>query len=213
MEYRDAIRHSLSFASFSLMVFIGAGASFLLSYPTPAKTVPKNTPMASVQKSTAQKQPVKMAAPRKSVNTKNAIFAEWKKGWTPEAIARVRGKYQRSIAYASAKKSVDSAVIVSIIGIESGGKNIIGAHGERGPMQIKLATAEKYVDPTKLDIPHYNILAGTSYVSDLKKRYDGDLVKTIAAYNRGKAPKDIDPEKDYHLKKFFHLYWQEVKVY
>lgn len=162
----------------------------------------EKTPTVSGKK-VAAKMPTKNKVRIK--NTKDGDFKSWAKGWTPEAIRRVKFEYRDSINEAARKHSVDPDIITSVIGIESGGKkNAKGNAGEIGLMQCKPSTCKKYVDPAKLHIPHYNIQAGTKHIRELQIRYKNDLPKIVLAYNAGSAPSTVNPNTLY-LKKFNHL--------
>ena len=154
-----------------------------------------------------QVQVSKNVAIKPVAKSNDVIFARWSRGWTPAALASLKARFGKSITLASRKYSVDPDVVVSVIGAESSGQNVKGDRGEVGPMQCKPSTCTKYVgDAAKLEIPHYNILGGTAYIHEKQELYGDDLVKVIAAYNWGTPPKGIDPNKNYHLRKFFYLY-------
>ena len=58
--------------------------------------------------------------------------------------------------------------------------------GAIGPMQIEPSTGKMYgVEPALLRIPSVNIGVGRRYLKDLLKQYNGDVYRTLAAYNAG----------------------------
>jgi soluble lytic murein transglycosylase-like protein len=60
--------------------------------------------------------------------------------------------------------------------------------GARGVMQLMPATARSLgVDPAD---PVANVAGGTAYLSAMMARYDGDVVKSLAAYNAGPGAVD-----------------------
>lgn len=66
-----------------------------------------------------------------------------------------------------------------------------------GLMQVLLATAKEILGNNDLTItqlmnPKTNIEAGTKYLAKQLKRYNGDLMSAIAAYNAGSAKKDAN---------------------
>ena len=66
-----------------------------------------------------------------------------------------------------------------------------------GLMQVLLATAKEILGNSDLTItqlmnPKTNIEAGTKYLAKQLKRYNGDLMSAIAAYNAGSAKKDAN---------------------
>lgn len=74
---------------------------------------------------------------------------------------------------------------------ESGGRNLVGKAGERGPMQIMPSTAMQYgVTPEQLDDPTTNRALGERILSRLLTKYNGDISKTLAAYNAGEGAVD-----------------------
>lgn len=64
-----------------------------------------------------------------------------------------------------------------------------------GLMQVLLATAKEILGNSDLTItqllnPQVNIEAGTKYLAKQLKRYNGNMMSAIAAYNAGTAKKD-----------------------
>ena len=60
--------------------------------------------------------------------------------------------------------------------------------GALGIMQVMPATAERFgVDPDQLYDPLVCLDVGAQYLSQLRKRYSGDLALMLAAYNAGEA--------------------------
>jgi hypothetical protein len=66
--------------------------------------------------------------------------------------------------------------------------NAVSPKGAVGEMQLMPATARGLgVDPTDAG---QNVRGGAAYLRQLMRRYDGDLVKSLAAYNAGPAAVD-----------------------
>lgn len=93
---------------------------------------------------------------------------------------------------------IDPYLVFSTIKAESNfDKNATSDKNAKGLMQIldetaneifeKLKVSEEYRD---LYDPEVNIMVGTYYLSELLERYDGDISKTIAAYNSGMSNVD-----------------------
>lgn len=102
--------------------------------------------------------------------------------------------YKNEVHEAAEFFEVDPFLVLSIVQIESNFKQ--GAFSKKGAvglMQIMPETAMWANEESGLnkhpnsyiDDPKENILLGTWYLSYLMERYDGDIVKSIAAYNAG----------------------------
>lgn len=103
-------------------------------------------------------------------------------------------KYQKEILEASSRYQVDPYLILAVIRSESGFEtDRVSRKGAIGLMQVMPDTAEWIAeqaglgpaDEKYLYDPVTNINMGTWYLSFLEKRYEGDVVKVIAAYNAG----------------------------
>jgi soluble lytic murein transglycosylase-like protein len=94
------------------------------------------------------------------------------------------------IKAASDKYGVDEDLIRAVIKQESNGSPVaLSPRGAQGIMQLMDATAKQYGVRNVFD-PAENIDAGVHFLADLLKRYDGDVEKTLAAYNAG--PERVD---------------------
>jgi len=89
------------------------------------------------------------------------------------------------------KQNFDPIIVLSLIRQESvfnpEARSPVGA---RGLMQLMPRTARRYkksVGDKQLVNPELNIELGTKYFTTLMKRYDGNLVYVLAAYNAGEA--------------------------
>jgi soluble lytic murein transglycosylase-like protein len=105
-------------------------------------------------------------------------------------LSRDDSKY---LIEASEKIGVDPTLMLSLIRVESFfDPYLVGTSGERGLGQLMANTAKPVAesigveyDPEKLFEPQYNILLFTTQFKYLMDYYDGDLHKTLTAYNRG----------------------------
>lgn len=93
--------------------------------------------------------------------------------------------YRRAAAAASL--SID--LIAAVAWRESRRQaDAVSPRGARGEMQLMPATARSLgVDPSD---GAENVRGGAAYLSALLRRYDGDLIRALAAYNAGPAAVD-----------------------
>jgi soluble lytic murein transglycosylase-like protein len=90
----------------------------------------------------------------------------------------------------SSKYDVDPALVAAVIETESSFQtDARSGMGARGLMQLMPGTG-RWLGAKNLNDPGQNIEAGAKYLSYLSKRFDGNLRKTIAAYNAGEAAVD-----------------------
>jgi hypothetical protein len=87
----------------------------------------------------------------------------------------------------SASKTYDIpvALIHAVVRVESNYKpDVVSSAGAQGLMQLMPGTASdmKVTDPFD---PEQNIQGGTKYLRRLADHYDGDIIKTLAAYHAG----------------------------
>ena len=122
------------------------------------------------------------------------------------------------LIYEKAKKyDVDPALVAAVIEQESRfkprAKSPVGA---RGLMQLMPRTG-RWMGASNLYDPEQNIDAGVKYIKYLNKRFNGDLRKTIAAYNGGEGNvaryRGIPPfhETRQYVRKVLHNYDKRTK--
>jgi hypothetical protein len=92
------------------------------------------------------------------------------------------------LIYEKARKyDVDPALVAAVIEQESRFKPRARSHvGARGLMQLMPRTG-RWMGARDLYDPEQNIDAGVKYIKYLNQRFNGDLKKTIAAYNGGEG--------------------------
>ncbi len=100
-------------------------------------------------------------------------------------MQRIADKHGREILKATIGTRVSPALVLAVIGIESGGRTAaVSSAGATGLMQLMPATAERFgVADTK--IAEQNIRGGVAYLDWLMKEFGGDPVMVLASYNAG----------------------------
>ncbi|MGV8120742.1 MAG: lytic transglycosylase domain-containing protein [Candidatus Xenobiia bacterium LiM19] len=94
-------------------------------------------------------------------------------------------KYQKYVDEAAQKYGMDPSLINAVIKHESGfNPDAESPMGAQGLMQLMPETADMLGvnDPND---PRQAIMGGTKYLKQLNDRFEGDIKKTIAAYNAG----------------------------
>lgn len=103
-------------------------------------------------------------------------------------------KYEKYVSEASEKYSIDKLLIYSIIKAESNfNANAVSNSNAKGLMQVLDSTADEVlsthndilIKEKELTDPKQNIEIGTLYYSDLLKKYNGNMLLALAAYNAG----------------------------
>ena len=85
------------------------------------------------------------------------------------------------------KYDVDPALVAAVVETESRFKTHARSQvGARGLMQLMPRTG-RWLGARNLYDPNQNVDAGAKYLSYLTQRFDGNLKKTIAAYNAGEG--------------------------
>jgi hypothetical protein len=138
--------------------------------------------------------------PKSNKNKKMNVFSSNCTDWTDWQIKQKAQPFNKSIIKYSRQYGVDSNLVKSVIVAESCFKTKALSHaGARGLMQLIPATAERFGVKNSY-LPDQNIRGGVKYLKFLLKRYQGNLEKTIAAYNAGEGKVDryqgIPPYKE-----------------
>lgn len=105
------------------------------------------------------------------------------------AHPRRRQPNHAEIAMAANGVALSPALIRAVAERESGFRtNVVSRAGAIGEMQLMPRTARALgVDPTDAG---QNLKGGATYLSSLMRRYDGDLMRSLAAYNAGPGAVD-----------------------
>jgi soluble lytic murein transglycosylase-like protein len=95
------------------------------------------------------------------------------------------GQYDDIVKEAANKYNVEPALIKAVIRQESAFNPEATSYcGAQGLMQLMPETAADLGVKNAYD-PRENIMGGAKYLSQLSRMFDGDMTKTIAAYNAG----------------------------
>lgn len=132
-------------------------------------------------------------------------------GKLPKSVDERLALWENAIQSISAKYEVDPDLVRAVMRVESGGNpKAVSSAGAIGLMQLMPATARGLgVDPKD---PIRNIEGGVKYLAQLSDKYDGDYVKTLAAYNAGSGRVDSYggvppfPETQRYVKNVLALY-------
>jgi transglycosylase-like protein with SLT domain len=121
---------------------------------------------------------------------------------------------ERIVREAAERNKVDPALVKAVISTESGwNPRAVSRKGAVGLMQLIPETAQRYGVGNLFD-PAQNVEGGTMYLKWLLDRYNGDLPKTLAAYNAGEHAVDLYrgvprfPETQSYVQKVTHAYFQ-----
>ena len=134
--------------------------------------------------------------------------------FTPASYSYSGTRMEQIVDDAAARHKVDPALVKAVINTESGwNPSAISRKGAIGLMQLIPGTAERFGVGNPFD-PAQNIEAGTSYLKSLLVRYNGDLSKSLAAYNAGEGAVDRSggvpwyPETQRYVRKVTDAYFR-----
>jgi soluble lytic murein transglycosylase-like protein len=100
-------------------------------------------------------------------------------------------RLDRIVREAAERHNVDPALVKAVITTESGwNPQAVSRKGAVGLMQLIPTTAQRFGVNNSFD-PAQNVEGGTSYLRTLLDRYNGDLPKSLAAYNAGERAVDL----------------------
>lgn len=149
---------------------------------TTPKVVASNTPPRPAPETTQlQSLVVENAAP---VSVSAGARSQGDTSWLEPLIAKASGKY-----------GVDGSLIKAVIKAESDfNPHAVSHAGARGLMQLMPATARSLGVSDSFD-PEQNVMAGTRFLKDMLRRYNGDVDSALAAYNWGPGNVDKRPDR------------------
>ena len=123
-------------------------------------------------------------------------------------------RLEKIVQDAAARHQVDPALVKAVINTESGwNAGAVSRKGAMGLMQLIPRTAERFGVGNPYD-PAQNIEGGTTYLRTLLDRYNGDLSKSLAAYNAGEGAVDRSggvpwyPETQRYVQKITDAYFR-----
>jgi len=106
-------------------------------------------------------------------------------GYSANFWSRMKDKYDPFVETIAAEHSLDADFVHAVIKAESAyNRYAVSKAGAQGLMQLMPATAAAYGVKDVFD-PEENIRGGVKFLKVLLKLYDGNLKKTLAAYNAG----------------------------
>jgi len=107
------------------------------------------------------------------------------------ATSVIDQRLDRIVRDAAARHDVDPALVKAVISTESGwNPQAVSRKGAVGLMQLIPGTAQRFGVNNSFD-PAQNVEGGTTYLKALLDRYNGDLPKSLAAYNAGEHAVDL----------------------
>jgi Transglycosylase SLT domain len=131
-----------------------------------------------------------------------------------ETLAAPPEQLERIAREAAERHQVDPALVKAVIATESGwNPHAVSNKGAMGLMQLVPGTAERFGVGNPYD-PVQNIDGGTRYLKSLLDRYNGDVTKSIAAYNAGEHAVDAIngvpriPETQRYVRKVTDAYFR-----
>jgi soluble lytic murein transglycosylase-like protein len=123
-------------------------------------------------------------------------------------------RLDRIVRQAAERHKVDPALVKAVISTESSwNPRAVSRKGAVGLMQLIPETAQRYGVGNRFD-PAQNVEGGTMYLRSLLDRYNGDLTKSLAAYNAGERAVDLSggvpqyPETQDYVRKVTNAYFQ-----
>lgn len=129
-----------------------------------------------------------------------------------KTLKRRAKPYHKSITKHAKRYGVDANLVKAVMAVESCyNRTALSPKDAQGLMQLIPKTAARFGVSDSYN-PDQNIRGGTNYLKILTKRYKGNMIKAIAAYNAGEGAVDkykgVPPYKETqrYVKKVLHVY-------
>jgi len=152
--------------------------------------------------------------PAPSAPSSEGGVEKWATSPVEEQPAQPEDRLDRIVREAAERNNLDPALVKAVISTESGwNPNAVSRKGAVGLMQLIPGTAQRYGVNNSFD-PAQNIEGGSRYLKSLLDRYNGDLTKSLAAYNAGERTVDLNrgvpaiPETQRYVQKVTNAYFQ-----
>lgn len=123
------------------------------------------------------------------------------------------GTLDRMVQDAAERHNLDPELVKAVISTESGwNTRAISRKGAIGLMQLEPGTAQRFGVWNPFD-PEQNVEGGSAYLKALLDHYNGDLTRTLAAYNAGEHAVDSSggvpaiPETQQYVQKVTDKYF------
>lgn len=130
------------------------------------------------------------------------------------ASATPPGRLDRIVRESAERHQLDPALVKAVISTESGwNPRAVSRKGAVGLMQLIPGTAQRFGVSNPYD-PAQNVEGGTTYLKSLLDRYNGNLPKSLAAYNAGEGAVDRSggvpayPETQQYVRKVTAAYFR-----
>jgi len=130
-----------------------------------------------------------------------------------QTTAAPTGAFDKIVKDAAQRHSLDPELVKAVISTESGwNPRAISRKGAMGLMQLEPGTAQRFGVWNPFD-PEQNVEGGSAYLKALLDRYNGDLTRTLAAYNAGEHAVDASggvpayPETQQYVQKVTDKYF------